>query len=177
MKLIYKFLIILVKDFSIFSSPGLRGIRWWLYRKFFKAPKLFVDSHVTIAIAHTNLAAKFNVLGELNIGKDVYIDYSGGVTIGNRVAISEGAKIYTHNHEIHDGNKDWHNNPIKFSSIIIEDYAWISASAIVLPSVDVIGEGAIIAAGAVLTKNAERYGIYAGNPARKIGQRRINETD
>ncbi|MCJ8319677.1 MAG: hypothetical protein MJK12_08580 [Colwellia sp.] len=81
-----KILILIIKDFSIFSSPTLRILRWWLYRKYYKAPKLFVDTRVTISMDHIN------------------------------------------------------------------------------PS------------GAILTRYAEKIGIYTGNPARKIGTRHINES-
>lgn len=175
MNIVLKFLILICKDFSIFSSPGLRRIRWWLYRRYFNAEHLYVDSRVTLTKAHINKNSQLHIGKELHIGKDVYIDFSGGIKIDNYVSISEGAKIYTHNHNIHDGHKNWRKNGITFSSLQIGKYTWISANVIILPSVNIIGEGAVIAAGSVLTKNATPYGIYAGNPAKKIGERRINE--
>jgi acetyltransferase-like isoleucine patch superfamily enzyme len=175
MKFILKFLIIITKNKTIFSVSGIRNFRFWLYRSFYNAPKMYVADRVTIVTAHYNKEAFFKCNGQVNIGADVYIDYSGGVEINDRVAISEGAKIFTHNHVIQDKYKDWMKNPIKFTSIIIENYVWIGANAIILPSVKKIGEGAVIAAGAVLTKDAEPYGVYAGNPAIMITKRRINE--
>ena len=175
MKSLYKLLIIITKNSSLFSLRLLRGFRYFLYRKYLNSPYLYVADRVTIVKAHSNKGAFFKAEGEVNIGDDVYIDYSGTIKLGKSIAISEGAKIFTHNHSIHDGKKNWKVNPIKFNLLEIRDYAWIGANAIILPSVSFIGEGAIIAAGAVLTKNAEDYGIYAGNPAIKIGQRRINE--
>ncbi|OKY26757.1 MULTISPECIES: acyltransferase [Thalassotalea] len=175
MNIVLKLLILLLKDFSIFSAPGLRRIRWWLYRKYFNAHELHVDTRVTIVKAHKNNNSKLILSSSIHIGKDVYIDFSGGVHIEEQVSISEGAKIYTHNHNIHDGETNWRLNGVTFSAIHIEKYSWIGANAIILPSVDFIGQGAIIAAGAVLTKNAESFGIYAGNPAVKVGERRIGE--
>ncbi|WP_286233912.1 acyltransferase [Thalassotalea sediminis] len=175
MRSILKLLILITKDFSIFSSPGLRHIRWWLYRQYYNAERLYVDTRVTITKAHTNQSSLLQMGEDVRIGKDVYIDFSGGLTISDHVSISEGTKIYTHNHNIHDGHKNWQKNGITFSSLQIEKYCWISANAIILPSVTEIGEGAVIAAGAILTKNAEPYCIYAGNPAKKIGKRRVNE--
>ena len=175
MKFLLKFLILIFRNSPLFSTYGFRSFRWFLYRKFYNAPKLYVDERVVISIAHSNKKAFFKCQGEVNIGLDVYIDYSGGVEIKNKVAISEGAKIFTHNHSIHDGKKNWKENPIVFSPLLIEDYVWVGADAIILPSVSLIAEGSIVAAGAVLTKNTEAYGIYGGNPAIKIGVRRINE--
>lgn len=175
MNILAKFLILIFKDWSIFSAPYLRNFRWFIYRYYYKAPRLYVDTGVTISTAHTNNNSFFNNTGELHLGKGVYIDYSGGVTIGHRVAISEGAKIYTHNHSIHDGYADWHKNDITFSPLSIDNFAWIGANSLIMPSVQWIGEGAIIAAGAVLTKDAEAFCIYAGNPAKCIGKRRVKE--
>ena len=53
---------------------------------------------------------------------------------------------------------------------MIGDRVWIGYRAIVLPGVS-IGEGAVVGAGAVVTKNVESYAIVAGNPAREIGLR------
>lgn len=175
MKSILKILILILKSKSLFSVYGLRKIRWGAYRKFYNAPGMYVDDRVTIVTAHTNKDAYFICKGNVNIGCDVYIDYSGGIEIKDKIAISEGAQVFTHNHSIHDGYVDWKKNPIIFSPLVIEDCAWIGANAIILPSVNRIGVGAIIAAGAVLTKDADDLGIYAGNPATKIGVRRINE--
>lgn len=54
--------------------------------------------------------------------------------------------------------------------VIIEDYAWVSCRTVVLPGVR-IGKGAVVAAGAVVTKNVEPYAIVAGVPAKPIGAR------
>src|SRR5690606_4365080 len=100
---------------------------------------------------------------------------SGGITIGNYLAISQEVSIFTHNHSVHGEYKDWNRNSINFSKLVIEDYSWIGSHVIVLESVARIAEGSIVAAGSVLTKDTEAYGIYAGNPARKIGSRVVNE--
>ncbi|MEY4750081.1 MAG: hypothetical protein RIQ60_2295 [Pseudomonadota bacterium] len=53
----------------------------------------------------------------------------------------------------------------------IEDDVWVGHAAIILPSVKVVGRGAIIAAGAVVTKDVPPYAIVAGNPAKVIRHR------
>lgn len=148
-------------------------MRWGLFRYFYNSPELYVDEKVIIVSAHYNKDAFFSCKGEVNIGADTYIDFSGGITMGSSIAISEGVKIFTHNHNIHDGSINWKNNPTVFSSLHVDDYVWIGAGAIILPNVTHLGKGSIIAAGAVVTKNTEILGIYAGNPAKKISERRI----
>jgi maltose O-acetyltransferase len=54
--------------------------------------------------------------------------------------------------------------------VVIEDFAWISCRTVVLPGTR-IGKGAVVAAGAVVTKDVEPYSIVAGVPAKKIGER------
>jgi acetyltransferase-like isoleucine patch superfamily enzyme len=60
--------------------------------------------------------------------------------------------------------------PYKRRPIIIEDDVWIGACAIILKGVT-IGEGAIVAAGSVVTKNVEPYSLVGGNPAKLIKYR------
>ena len=60
-----------------------------------------------------------------------------------------------------------------FAEIFIEDNVWIGINAIILKGVRV-GEGAVIAAGAIVTKDCEPYGVYAGIPAKKVGVRQQN---
>ncbi|MEO8038338.1 MAG: CatB-related O-acetyltransferase [Betaproteobacteria bacterium] len=57
---------------------------------------------------------------------------------------------------------------IQRSRCVVEDDVWVGHAALVLPSVTSIGRGAVIGAGAVVTKNVPRYAIVAGNPARII---------
>lgn len=104
----------------------------------------------------------------MELGSDAYIDYSGGVTIGNRVAVSEGAKIFTHNHPVRGGSVNWHKNPIDFSPLEIGSDAWIGASAIVLPRVTRIGRGAVVGAGAIVSENVGDLEVVVGNPAKLV---------
>lgn len=177
MKTLLKTLILLTRNQSIFSVVGLREFRWKLYRSYYNAPLLFVDDGVKIISAHISPQDSFECKGEVNLGQGVYIDYSGGVWIGEYVAISDGSRIYTHNHGIHGGNRNWKLNPISFSPLRIENFVWIGAGVIVTPSVKLIAEGSIVAAGAVLTKDTEPYGIYAGNPAKLIATRKIDDKE
>jgi len=55
--------------------------------------------------------------------------------------------------------------------VVIEDYAWVATRAMILPGVT-IGQGAVVAAGSVVTKDVEPKSIVAGNPARCIRERK-----
>ena len=54
--------------------------------------------------------------------------------------------------------------------IVIEDYVWIATGAMILPGVTV-GEGAVVAAGSVVTKDVPPWTVVAGNPAREVKKR------
>ena len=88
------------------------------------------------------------------------------VIIGENVCINDGVQILTASHDVTDP----HWTQIK-SKIIIDDYAWVAINAIILPGVH-IGKGAIVGAGAVVSKDVEAGTIVAGNPAKPLSKKR-----
>lgn len=126
----------------------------------------------------------FHGKGKLIIGKhcsgmdlkDVVIDTSGNIKIGNYVIFSDRCIIYTHQHPMAKGSsvtEQTIKRGVKKTSLVIGDDVFFGASCIVLPSVTNIPNGTIIGAGAVLTKNPTgEYEVWAGNPAKKVGERK-----
>lgn len=100
-----------------------------------------------------------------HINRGCTIDARGNIIIGNSVSISHGVYIMTGSHD----HQDFHFLG-KFLPIVIDDYAWIGVGAIILQDVH-IGKGAVVCAGAVVTKDVGDYEIVGGTPARKIGER------
>lgn len=103
----------------------------------------------------------------LRIGKRVFINSGckfqdqGGITIGDDVLIGHNCVIATLNHAMDpDRRADMIPAPVK-----IEDKVWIGANATVLQGVT-IGEGAVIAAGAVVNRNIPARTVAGGVPAR-----------
>ena len=105
------------------------------------------------------------------VGEDVWIDNLTSVGIGSNVCISQGAYLCT-------GNHDWSDPAFGLivKGIVVQDGAWIGAKAVICPGIE-IAECAVIAAGSVVTKNAEAYTIYAGNPAARIKAREFRRVD
>ena len=101
------------------------------------------------------------------IGNDAYLDGRNGLAFGKNVNVSGRVTIHT---EQHDVNDSWFRSLNSGGRVLIGDRAWISSDTIVLPGVT-IGEGAVLAAGALANKDLEKYGIYVGIPAKKIGER------
>jgi len=111
----------------------------------------------------------------IRIGKDCLIgEYcvirgQGGVTIGDRVYTSPFTQIIAVNHVFDDPRRPFVDQGITAEGITIEDDVWIGASAIITDGVH-IGRGAVIAAGAVVTKDVAAHTVVAGVPARPIKQ-------
>jgi len=103
------------------------------------------------------------------IGDHCFLDGRAKLKIGNHVAIASQVLIYNSEHDIN--SEDFH--PIE-EPVEIGDYVFIGARAIILPGVK-IGKGAVIASGAVVTKDVSPGKIVAGVPAKEIGERRIKD--
>jgi len=93
------------------------------------------------------------------------LDTRGGIYIGNNVSISAEVCILTADHDPQSPTFAG-----RVGRVSIQDYAFIGTRALILPGVT-IGEGAVVAAGAVVTRDVAPYTIVAGVPARKIGER------
>ncbi len=100
-----------------------------------------------------------------HINRGCTIDARGKIKIGNSVSISHNVNIITGSHDIHSFNFVG-----EFKEINISDYVWIGIGATILQGVR-IGKGAVVCAGAVVTKNVDDYEIVAGIPASPIGKR------
>ena len=94
-----------------------------------------------------------------------YLDNRRGITIGNNVGIAHNTKIYTLGHDLSDSLFKTKGAPVS-----IEDNVFIFSNALIMPGIT-IGEGAIVLAGSVVTKDVEPWTIVGGNPARKIRDR------
>lgn len=100
------------------------------------------------------------------IGEWVVLDGRDLLTIGDHVDIATGVMIYNAEHDIHSASF----TKASFGKVEIEDYAFIGPRAIILPGVK-IGRGAVVGAGAVVTKDVKPLSIVGGVPAKEIGTR------
>lgn len=105
----------------------------------------------------------------LNIGKNVFINFDctfltlGGITIEDDVLIGPKVSLITENHPL----TPQHRKGLIGKSIHIKKNAWIGASATILPGVT-IGENAVVAAGAVVSKDVPDNVLAGGIPAKII---------
>ena len=101
------------------------------------------------------------------VGKEVFINFGctfldqGGITLEDGVFIGPGAKILTEHHP----EEPTLRHRLLVEPIVVRRNAWIGAGAMILPGVTV-GENAIVAAGAVVTKDVPDNTVVAGVPAK-----------
>jgi putative colanic acid biosynthesis acetyltransferase WcaF len=101
------------------------------------------------------------------IGEGVWLDSIGRIVIGSHACLSQEVMVET-------GNHDW-SKPrfdLVVRGVTIEDGAWAAVRSLLLPGSRLAGH-AVLGAGAVLSGATEPYGVYVGNPAVRVAERRI----
>lgn len=139
------------------------AIRLWFYRRVMKytigtGSHIFMDAWLD---CKEGLSLGVNSV----INRNCRLDSRGTITIADNVSISSDVMILTADHDPNSPTFAGRVNAVK-----IENHAFIGTRAIILPGVT-LGQGAIVAAGAVVSKSVEPFAIVAGVPARKIGER------
>lgn len=120
-------------------------------------------STIILAPFHTNFGQ------HIRLGKHVFINHDcsfldmGGITIEDQVQIGPKVSLITENHPLTPSQR----KNLVLNAIIIKENAWLGAGATILPGVTV-GKNAVIAAGAVVTKDVADNTVVAGVPARLI---------
>ncbi len=105
----------------------------------------------------------------INIGKNVFINFDctflalGGITIEDDVLIGPKVSLITENHPL----EPQHRKGLTGQPVHIKRNAWIGANATILPGVT-IGENAVVAAGAVVSKDVPDHVVVGGIPAKII---------
>jgi acetyltransferase-like isoleucine patch superfamily enzyme len=105
------------------------------------------------------------------IGDHCFLDGRAPLKIGNHVDIASQVLIYNDEHNVNSA--DFGNS---YGQVTIGDYVFIGPRAIILPGIT-IGQGAVVAAGAVVTKNIPDFEVWGGVPAKKIFDRQIKNPD
>jgi O-antigen/teichoic acid export membrane protein/acetyltransferase-like isoleucine patch superfamily enzyme len=103
------------------------------------------------------------------INHGCFIYTTGGLMIGQNVSISSGVWLVTGSHDVNDPEFRDHYRPI-----VIDDHAWIGVRATILAGVT-IGRGAVVMAGAVVTRDVPPFAIVGGVPAKVVGERKLRE--
>ena len=147
----------------IINKIALHNIRMRAYRRFGVA---IGKNSIILMSTEMQHATELRIGENTIINQHCLLDGRGGLQIGNNVNISSHVLLVAGKHDINDG-QDFSGS---VSPIIIDDYVWLCTRTTILAGVTV-GKGAIVAAGAVVTKDVEPYTVVAGIPAKKIGER------
>lgn len=170
---------------KIYHEPLLRltcasvGARLQLYEG---GPKILgnlrpvLGEGVSLEGEHVWIAAGDASAKAFTIGDDTYVGYSFNVVVGTEVSL--GRHVLIANHVLLNGYDGHPLDPLARArheppgaagqgAIVVGDYAWIGNRAIVLKGVT-IGRGAVVASGAVVTKDVPELTVVAGNPAKPV---------
>lgn len=160
--------LLILKDFP--SNNTANSLGSWM--RAFWVGRLFDNFGTNINIQPGVSAHPFGNISigdNSGIGRDCLISALDKVYIGRNVMIGPQVFIYTANHSTVLG-KPMNEQPMITAPVVIGDDVWVGSRVTILPGVN-IGDGAVIAAGAVVAKDVEPYSIYGGVPAKLISLR------
>ena len=181
--------------FLIRGLPGISGdkIRVLMYKPFLRKggkkisisqgcylrdlKNISLGSNITIGI-HAQIYASgtgkesITIGDRVNLNSNVMInaDCEGTIEIGKNVLIGPNVVLRASNHQFKSKDLLIKEQGHQAGNIKIYDDVWIGANVVILPNVE-IKKGAVIAAGAVVTRDVESYSVVGGVPARQIGKR------
>ena len=151
------------------------GVRLYPLCKMIHPAAAELDSHCQIMDFSFIDAGKSLKVGKYStITWQCLIEGGAQTYIGDRVFLGPGTKILTSTYELNGYYAIEHIpdecRATRYGDIRIEDDAYLGANVTVLPGIT-IGEGAVIGANSLVTKNVEPWGIYVGTPCKKVGER------
>lgn len=114
---------------------------------------------------HIRAQRNITIEDGVSIGPNVLLDGRRGLTIKKSAVLGYGAIVWTLNHDYNDESFKMVGAPV-----VIGEYSWICSHSIILPGIT-IGEGAVVASNAVVTKDVPPYAVVAGVPAKIIKYR------
>ncbi|MEA3213380.1 MAG: hypothetical protein QOE70_6437 [Chthoniobacter sp.] len=112
------------------------------------------------------------ICDETYIGRSCEFNIQKSFRTGRHCLIASGCKFIDHDHGVEIG-RPMNQQPGPEAAIVLGDDVWLGVNVIVLKGVR-IGDGAVVGAGAVVTKSIPAFEIWAGIPAKRIGQRRLS---
>jgi acetyltransferase-like isoleucine patch superfamily enzyme len=159
--IVLEFWLMILRWVSHIPSHSVRKIFY-----IFSGIKLPWDSTIHMWASFFN-PANIQIGHDTIIGDHCFLDGRAPLKIGHHVDIASQVLIYNNEHNVN--SPDFGNS---FGQVTVGDYVFIGPRSIILPGIT-IGTGAVVAAGAVVTKNIPDFEIWGGVPAKKISDRQI----
>lgn len=139
-------------------------------RFFYRLAGIHIGKGSTIHMGATFYNPKnISIAEDTIIGEGAVLDGRDILSIGSHVALASQVMIYNCEHAVNSEGFE-----AICGKVTIGDYVFIGPRAIILPGVN-LGRGAVVAAGAVVTKDVDPFMIVGGVPAKVIGERKIKE--
>ncbi|MFZ4476206.1 MAG: acyltransferase [Saprospiraceae bacterium] len=171
--MIFRVLLMLIRDAALFQLPGFRLVRQWVVYRYYNTSDVYLARFARLYAAHPAPSSVLKTNGLLELGRGASVDFSGGLYTQTDVYFGEDVKVITHEHPVDGLHKNVEDNPIKYYSLQVGAHVKVFANAIILPHVGTIGDFAIIGAGAVVTSPVPAFAIMVGNPARVLRFRQV----
>ena len=160
--------------FKYETSAGRQAKRRAAYRKQYSLGERCFVGYDVIFHKHHYTDSRIVTGADCGFSEHVDIDYTGGMTLGDKVWFSGGVKVLTHNHPLGFDVFDLEKGCIP-TPLTIRDHVWIGTRAIIMPGVTEIGRGAMISANSFVNTKIPPYAIVRGNPAKIIGFKKTPE--
>lgn len=158
---------ILFRKINVILSLAL----WERTKKELKIPINYVSQGYNYPIiVSSNNIGEFSIDETSHLKSDTFIDYSGGVFIGKYFHTGRGLTVFSSNHNYDKPSSIPFDDIDICKPVTIQDFVWCGTNVTIVPGV-CIGEGAVIAAGAVVTRDVPKLAVVGGNPASIIKYR------
>jgi acetyltransferase-like isoleucine patch superfamily enzyme len=153
----------------LFTIPSLATLLWQGWRWQRRGVRLGQMA----GMGECKVGGKYHLLtiGDFSFIGRATIQLLASITIGKSVVINDDVTILTGTHDVNDKHFQLLKKPV-----IVGNYAWICTGAMILPGVT-IGEGAVVAAGTVVSRDVPAYHVVAGNPAKVVRTNRSQKLD
>lgn len=156
--------------YNIIKTGNIPSYRLRLF--FYKYVYRMKISRRTVIFSHCEIRTPWKIhIGRSTIAGNCILDGRNGLFIEDDVVLGTGVHIWTEEHELNDPY--FRVMPQNKQSVRIRRHAWVCSDTTLLPGV-IVGEGAVVASKACVTKDCGEYGVYAGIPAKKIADRNRN---
>lgn len=167
----FRFYLVYYMTNHVMAHVPWHALRLFWYRKVV-GMQIGEGSHVFLGQSfYGNCIDCIRIGKKTTINPGCFFNASDDIVIGDRVVLAHKVSLHTADHDIHA-----ETFPMRVGPIRIEDDAWIASHAIILKGVR-IGRGAVVAAGAVVTKSVKEYEVVAGSPAKCIGMRKATSAN
>lgn len=143
-----------------------------MYTKTFNmGSNCWVQYNVWIRCTH-NVRGKLVIGNKVSLRRNLDLDYTGDLIVGNNVDFTEGVKVLTHGHDfigmMDDSEIVPNSNRAYLTPLQICDNVIIGTNSVIMPGVKRIGRNAIVSANSVVVKEVPDNAVVAGNPAKVI---------